>query len=75
MKLSEAIRQLESVLKEHGDLSLLSSIDPEGNGYNLVRGTDLVYFDGDEYIFDSLDEIEENDCDCDDFEQYVLMYV
>jgi len=39
MKISEMIKNLIEIKKEHGDLELITSIDDEGNGFNHI------YFD------------------------------
>lgn len=75
MKISHLIAALQEQLEEFGDLDVISSVDAEGNGYNEVRGADVVYHDGDERIYDSVEEIEDDGYSLEDFKQVALVYV
>lgn len=74
MKISELIKELDSILKDKGDVSVISSVDAEGNGYNEVRGVDFIYH-GDDYVFDSLKEADENGFGFEDLIPRALVYV
>lgn len=59
MKIKEAIKQLELILLDKGNIELIAAQDQEGNGYNPVRGVDFVYVDETyEYIADTLEEFK-----------------
>ena len=74
MKISELIKELDSILKDKGDVSVISSVDAEGNGYNEVRGVDFIYH-GDDCVFDSLKEADENGFGFEDLIPRALVYV
>lgn len=74
MKISELVEALQSVQKDVGDISVISSVDSEGNGYNEVRGVDFIYH-GDDYVFDTLKEADEFGFGFKDLIPRALVYV
>lgn len=74
MKISELIEQLQSIQGNVGDVTVISSVDSEGNGYNEVQGIDFVYH-GDDYVFDTLKEAEEYGFGFEDVIPRALVYV
>lgn len=74
MKISELIKELQAIQKDKGDVSVISSVDSEGNGYNEVQGVDFIYH-GDDYVFDTLKEADENGFDFEDLIPRALVYV
>lgn len=74
MKISELIEQLRSIQENVGDVTVISSIDSEGNGYNEVQGVDFVYH-ADDCVFDTLKEAEEYDFGFEDVIPRALVYV
>lgn len=67
--------ELLDELEQFGGVPLLMGIDQEGNGYNNVRGIDMVWatkdFDG---VYDTLEEAEEDGYDEDDLTMVGLIY-
>jgi hypothetical protein len=54
VKINELIGHLLVVLLKEGDIEVVSAKDAEGNGYDTVRGADLVYICSDmETVFDN----------------------
>lgn len=43
MNISELIKELQAIQKDKGDVSVISSVDAEGNGYNEVQGVNFIY--------------------------------
>lgn len=74
MKISELILELQSIQKDKGDVSVISSVDAEGNGYNEVQGVDFVYH-ADYYVFDTLKEADEEGFGLEDVIPRALVYV
>lgn len=75
MKISHLIAALQEQLEEFGDLDVISSVDAEGNGYNAVRGADVVYYDWGDCIYDSVEEIEDDGYELSLFTRTALVYV
>ena len=76
MKASQLARMLEVAVRENGDFDVIAAEDAEGNGYNDVRGVDIVFqnIDDPELIYN--DEAEaQADCELDEYEPRFLIYV
>lgn len=57
MKLLELIGELIDLHKENGNIDVILQRDAEGNGYESVRGSTLVYQTHDaDYVIDSVEE-------------------
>lgn len=74
MKISELIEQLQLIQNGKGDVTVISSVDSEGNGYNEVLGVDFIYH-ADDYVFDTISEAEDNGYDFEDTIPRALVYV
>lgn len=76
MKASELLELIVESIKAHGDHEIIAAKDQEGNGYNDVRGLDLVYqsIDDPECIYDEESEAED-DCGEDGYSARLLVYV
>lgn len=67
--------ELLDELEQFGDVPLLMGIDQEGNGYNHLRGIDMVWATKDlDGVYDTLKEAEEDGYDEDDLMQVGLLY-
>lgn len=72
MKASEFAKTLQIMIEKHGDFDIIAAEDAEGNGYNDVRGIDVVFqnVDDPECIYDS-----EAEAEADDVENYEPRYL
>lgn len=81
MTIGALIRRLTWEMKKHGDVEILCANDAEGNGYKFLRGVDFVYADDSEdryeieYIYDSVEDYQEDNETEDQPNKYALLFV
>lgn len=76
MKATDLIEMIKQMIDNDGDFDVIAAKDSEGNGYNDVRGVDLVYqsIDDPECIYDEECEAED-DCGEGGYEARLLVWV
>lgn len=73
--ISELIKKLQKIKKEHGDLPLLQQADSEGNSYDWSAGVELGFVDDDlEYCYSSEKDILEEGYEVEDYRPCAVIW-